>query len=320
MSKAMKIWLIVAASLMLIGCIVFASVMAMLQWDFTKLSTSKYETNEYEINESFSDISIDVDTTDVKFVPSEDSKISVICYEQKNMKHSVTVKDGTLTIKVDDTRKWYEYIGINFNSPTITIYVPKGEYRRLLLKSDTGDIDVAKELKFEEIDISTDTGDVTSYASASKTIKIKTDTGAVCVEDIYAKELDISVSTGNIVASRVKCNGEIKLKVSTGKTTLTDVVCEKLSSRGNTGNITLKNVTASEAMSIERSTGDVNFEGCDAAQLLIVTDTGDVNGSLLSEKVFIYNTDTGDVDLPHTTTGGICEIYTDTGDIKITID
>lgn len=320
MSKAMKIWLVIAASLVLIGALVFGGVMAMLKWDFTKLSTNKYVTNEYEINESFSAISIDVDTTDVKFVPSEDSSCSVSCYEQTNMKHSVTVKDGTLTIKVVDTRKWYEHIGIGFNSPSITVYIPKGKYGQLLLKSDTGDVEIPKEFKFEKIDISTDTGDVKNYASASGSIKIKTDTGDVCVENISAAEFDVSVSTGDIVASHVKCDGEIKIAVSTGKTTLTDVICENLSSRGSTGNMILKNVIVGEVLSVERSTGDVRLDRCDAAQLFIMTDTGDIKGSLLSEKVFVYNTDTGDVDLPHTTTGGICEIYTGTGDIKITIN
>ena len=319
MSKAIKIWLVIAASLVLIGGIVFSGVMAMLKWDFTKLSTNKYVTNEYEINESFSAISIDVDTTDVKFVPSEDSKCSVSCYEQTNMKHSVTVKDGTLTIKVIDARKWYEHIGIGFNSPSITVYIPKGEYGQLLLKSDTGDVEIPKEFKFEKIDISTDTGDVKNYASASGSIKIKTDTGDVCVENISAAEFDVSVSTGDIVASHVKCDGEIKIAVSTGKTTLTDVVCENLSSRGSTGKMILKDVIVGEVLSVERSTGDVRLDRCDAAQLFIMTDTGDVKGSLLSDKIFFATTDTGKVEVPKSLTGGRCEITTDTGDIKISI-
>ena len=52
MGKSVKIWLIIAASLVLIGCIAFGGVMAMLKWDFAKLSTAKYETNDYEINEN----------------------------------------------------------------------------------------------------------------------------------------------------------------------------------------------------------------------------------------------------------------------------
>ena len=44
MSKATKVWLIIATSLLLIGCIICGGAMAMLNWDFTKLSTTKYDT------------------------------------------------------------------------------------------------------------------------------------------------------------------------------------------------------------------------------------------------------------------------------------
>ena len=50
------------------------------------------------------------------------------------------------------------------------------------------------------------------------------------------------------------------------------------------------------------------------------TDTGDVTGSLLSDKIFLAESDVGSVDVPKTTTGGVCEIRTDTGKIAITID
>ena len=50
------------------------------------------------------------------------------------------------------------------------------------------------------------------------------------------------------------------------------------------------------------------------------TDTGDVTGSLLSDKIFFAESDVGSVDVPKTTTGGVCEIRTDTGKIAITID
>ena len=52
MSKITKIWLVIATSLMLIGCIIFVGVMSILKWDFTKLSTGKYEINNYEITET----------------------------------------------------------------------------------------------------------------------------------------------------------------------------------------------------------------------------------------------------------------------------
>lgn len=293
-----KVWFIIAISLVLIGCIVFGGVMAMLEWDFTKLSTVKYETNNYEITENFNNISIITETSDVVFVPSENQKASVVCHEQKNMKHSVIVQNGKIVIEVVDTRKWYEYIGINFSTPKITVYIPQGEYGKLSIKSSTGDVKIPKEFKFENIDISESTGNVTNYASASENIIIKT-------------------STGNIRVENVSCEGDVKIDVSTGKSNLTNIECKNIVSSGNTGAISLKNVIATEKFSIERSTGDVRFEGSDATEISVKTDTGDVTGTLLSEKVFITETSTGRINVPKTTSGGKCEITTATGDINI---
>ena len=102
MKKTTKVWLTIAGVLVLVGCIIFAGVMTMLKWDFTKLSTVKYETNVYEIAEAFRDISITTDTADVRFVPSGDGKCTVECYEAENAKHSVAVENGTLTLKIND--------------------------------------------------------------------------------------------------------------------------------------------------------------------------------------------------------------------------
>ena len=314
-----KVWLIIAASFVLVGGIIFGGVMSMLKWDFTKLSTVEYETNNYEITENFNNISIITDTADVVFVPSENQKASVVCREQKNMKHSVTVQNGKLVIEVVDTRKWYEYIGINLGTLKITVYIPQDEYGALFVKSSTGNVEIPTEFKFENIDISESTGNVTNYASASKNIIIKTSTGNIRVENVSAGTLDLSVSTGGITVSNVTCEGNVKTNVSTGKTNLTNIECKNVVSNGNTGAISLKNVIAAEKFAIERSTGDVEFNGCDAAEIFVKTDTGDVTGSLLSNKVFVVETDTGSADVPKTTTGGKCEITTSTGDINISI-
>lgn len=319
MSKAAKIWLITAASLVLIGCIIFGGVMSMLKWDFTKLSTSKYETNNYKINENYSNISIITDTADIVFIVSDNSKCSVECHERENAKHSVTVKDGTLVIAVADSGKWYENIGINFGTPKITVYIPQGEYGSLSVKSSTGDVEIPKGLNFTSIDISENTGDVTCYASALEGIKIKTTTGDIFVKNVSSSSLELSVSTGKVTVSDVRCEGDFKVRVSTGKANLADISCKNLISSGNTGDISLRNVIASEKLSIKRSTGDVKFEGSDAAEIFVQTDTGNVTGTLLSEKVFIAKTDTGRVNIPNSISGGRCEITTDTGDIKISI-
>ncbi len=317
-----KVWLIIATSLVLVGCILFAGVMTTLKWDFMELATVKYETNTYEISEAFDGVSINTATADIAFMLSDDGNCRVECHEGSNAKHSVTVEDDTLTVELIDERSVYDfigYIGPNFGSPKITVYLPKTEYTNLLINGDTSDVEIPDGFMLKDVDISLRTGDVVFCASASEMIEIKTSTGDICVENISAGSLNLTVSTGKVTVSDVSCEGDITVGVSTGKTYLTDIACKSVRSSGNTGDISLDNVIATEMISIGRSTGDVRFDKSDAAEIFVKTDTGDVTGSLLTNKVFIAESNTGTIDVPKSVTGGRCEISTKTGAIKITI-
>lgn len=321
MKKRTKIWLAAGALLAFLGCILFVGGMTMLKWDFAGLSTAKYETNRYEIGEDFENISVLTKTADVVFVPAaEGDAVTVECYEQKNVTHTVAVKDGVLTIEVEDTRKWYEHIGIHFRTPKITVRIPTGEYGALSVRSNTGDTDIPSDFRFREIDVTASTGDVDCAASVQESIRIKLTTGDIELGNITAGSLDLSVTTGEIEASCVTCIGEMRVKVSTGDAHLTDVACGKLYSEGSTGDISLKNLIAEEIV-IERSTGDVKFALCDAPSIDIKTDTGNVNGTLLTGKIFDAKSSTGRVRVPDpdATTGGRCKVRCDTGSIKITV-
>jgi DUF4097 and DUF4098 domain-containing protein YvlB len=258
------------------------------------------ETKEYEINDKFSDIEIITDTADIEFILSENLNTSVVCDEQKNINHSVRVKDNTLLIKVDDNRKWYEYININFGKTKITIYLPKNEYGELFIESDTGNINIPNNFNFNSIDIIEDTGNIKNYASVNDNIKIKTSTGNVHVENINANIIDLSASTGNIKIVNAKC--------------------VNLLSKVDTGNVLLKNVVATEKFIIETDTGDVKFVASDASDVFVKTETGNGTGNLLTHKVIFAESDTGKIDVPKIIADEKCELTTDAGDIKITIE
>lgn len=319
MNRKMKKWLILAACFVGLGTILFAGLMSLLGWDFSKLSTAKKITNVYEIYEDFQDISVIVDTADVVFVPSEDGECSVSCYEREKVKHFVAVEDGTLVVRVQDSRKWYEHIGIFFGTPKITVSIPEGQYGNLTVRGDTGDVDIGNAFAFKSMELIGSTGDVSCGASAQETIKIKCSTGNICVNGSSAGAMGLITSTGKITVSNVVCREEMQVDVNTGKTELMNVRCEILRSVGDTGDILLKDVIAEKFLLVERSTGDVKFDGSDAGEITIKTDTGDVKGNLLTEKVFMAYTDTGRVDVPKTVTGGKCEITTDTGNILLSI-
>lgn len=298
MKTKTKIWLVIAVLLVLIGGVLFARVMSALDWDFTKLTTAEYEITTHEMSEAFDRIAVDTDTADVVFAVSEDGKCKVECYEETKAKHTVLVQDGALTVAVAEKRTAFDFIGITFDTPKITVYLPKTAYTSLVIEESTGDITVPAGFAFDEVGISLSTGDVFFSGSVTETLKIKTSTGDIRVEETAATTLDLAVSTG--------------------ETYLSDVFCVNLVADGDTGSITLKNFVAAEKMSVVRSTGDVVFDGADAGEISVETDTGRVCGSLLSAKTFDVHTDTGRVDVP-ATEGGRCVIKTDTGDIFVTV-
>ncbi len=315
----MKKWIIAAVITIVIGGGLFVGAMTMIGWDFMKLSTDKFSTNTHIVGGDFTDIVLTASTAKITFLPAEDGQVTVECFESERQQHAVTVQDGILKIEQRDTRKWYHYIGISFQSPTITVYLPAGEYGSLALDSHTGRVNIPADFSFKNVDVALTTGDIIYRASATGDVKIKTSTGDITTENITASSLSLVASTGKITATDVACMGDVTMKVSTGKSYFTNVTCRNLKSEGTTGDTTLKNVVAEKQIFIERDTGDVTLTLCDAAELWLETSTGDVKGTLLTEKVFITSTDTGRVDVPKSVTGGRCEITTDTGDIKITV-
>jgi len=319
MKKSAKKWLVAAAFLVVIGLLALIAVMFCFNWDLNIMSTDKYITNTYEITDNFSNFSIDTETADIVFTLSTDEKCRVECREDENAVHSVTVRDDTLYINANDSKSWINHIGFNFESPKITINLPRAEYTSLHINESTGDVKIPNDLKFNNIDISLSTGYVYLNSSASEQIRVKASTGCINVENLSSGNLDLTVSTGTVTVSDVICNGDMNVVVTTGETQLNKIECNSLTTTGNTGDISLNNVIASGTVSIARTTGDVVIESSDAAEIFVETDTGDVSGSLLSEKVFITRTDTGDIDVPETVAGGRCKISTDTGDIKLSI-
>ena len=315
-----KIWLIIAAALVVLGGIIFTVIMTLNHWDFSKLSTVKYTTSTHQVSEAFRDILVDTDTADILIGVSEDETCKVVCREQEKLTHSVSVADGVLHIQLVDQRKWYEHIGISVGHSQVTVYLPQREYGALNIAAGTGDVALPRELGFENVAISLSTGDISSFAAVSQAAKFKASTGRIWVESIAPETLDISVTTGRITVTDAACTGDVTLGVTTGKIQLTDMTCQNLYSSGSTGDLTLNNVTASGSFNLKRTTGSISFAKCDAAGITVKTTTGHVTGSLVSGKVFATQTSTGNVRVPETTTGGLCKITTGTGDIQITIE
>ena len=134
MKKSVKAWLIIAAALVVLGSFLFVGVMFFAQWDFSKISTTKYEQKSYNISDAFENISIDTDTADIKFLLSENVECKVECFEEEKAKHEVKIENGTLFISEKEEKAWYDYINIGFGTPKITVYLPKADFSSVYIK------------------------------------------------------------------------------------------------------------------------------------------------------------------------------------------
>ena len=314
-----KVMIIVAVALVILGAVVCVAAAASMKFDFRKMDNGNYETNTYAVTEAFSSISIDVSTEKIAFKQADDGKCSVVCLEEENLKHEVSVSNGALTIKEKDERKWSDHIGFYTRTPEITVYLPESGYADLSIKTDTGDIEIPADFSFENVTIKGDTSDVEYYAPVKELLRIQVTTGDITIGNVTAGELELMSTTGHIRVESAKCDGDVSASVDTGKIRLEGIRCRNLLSKGTTGDLTMKNVVASGNFNITRNTGDVEFDACDAAEIYVKTSTGDVTGTLLSEKIFFAESDTGKVRVPKSVTGGRCEIETDTGKIEIII-
>ena len=319
MTTSTKICLIVAASLLALGVIFFIAAMAISQFKFAEVfTTASYETATQDINDEFENISINTTTADVTILRSADDSAHVVCFYNKKITYSVAVTDGTLSIEENDERRWFDHISIVSNTPELRVYLPSDEYEALTIDLSTGDVRV-EEFTFSSINIDVSTGDIECLASVKGELNIHTTTGDIGISGASAGSMNLKTTTGLVNIFDITCDGDVNIKGTSGRSVLTNVDCKNLTINSGSGASKMINVIASETITINKNTGGVKLEACDAAELNIKTTTGDVVGSLLTEKVFVTNTTTGDISVPKSTSGGICEISTTTGEIDIDI-
>ena len=337
MSKTVKKWLIAALALILAGAAMFTAALALCGWDITKLGTVDYVETTLEPSGDFENISINVYTTDLRLLPSEDGKCRIVCYEDEKVSHTAEVKDGTLVIDTNDMRKWFT-VSLSFKSPTMEVYLPKSEYENLDISTDTGAVSLPIALTFDRIKIDGHTGAVSCHSSAKGDVDIELDTGALVVSNVsagsmklktdtgiielsgstVAESIDVASATGFVSLENISC-GDLRAKADTGRVSLDGVTCGDLHAETDTGSIALENVVGSGKFELISDTGHIGLNGCDAAELYIETDTGSVSGELLTDKIFFAESDTGRVSVPKSMTGGRCEIKTDTGSIEMAV-
>lgn len=261
MSKASKVWLIVAAALVLLGIVMFAASMTANSWDFNKLTTSEYKTNTYPINDEFSKIVIDADTNDVSVLPSDDGTCKVVCCESSVIRHSIILQDQTLSIGIIKDSNWFSYINITTGAPSIILYLPEKKYESLSITESTGKVTAGS------VDFGGD-------------VQIDVTTGDVELNDICCGNLSSRGSTGSITLTDVVASGTLSIIRDTGDVNFKDCDGGELSVRTSTGNVS-GSLLSDKIFETQTATGDISVPGsASGGKCKIVTSTGDITISI----------------------------------------
>lgn len=312
----MKTVLIIAVILVVAGLLIALGAFLAVGFDVRGFEKNEYTPVEYTVTDPFSDILVEADVHDLVLLPA-DGALRIVADEREDgsVRFSVSVAEGRLSVKLQDTRRWYQKIGIfGYRSPAVKIYLPAGVYGALQIVTDTGDASVAKELSFASASIETDTGDVRFAAGVAGKLDIEVDTGDALIENLTAGALSIESNTGDVEVRDVTVLAKLEIEVDTGDIELSRVTADTASLTSDTGDMDIEGLLLTGHLAIESDTGEVDIFRSDAASIFIETDTGDVSGRFLTDKSFIADSRTGRVRVPRTT-GGRCEIRSSTGDI-----
>lgn len=211
----------------------------------------------YEVQDAFTNINIDVPTSDIEFVISEDATVKVEVTETSDKYHTVEVINDELIVRCVDARNFFEK---HFNPDkkyNVTIYMPASEYGNLTVKSSVGNVNVSKRL---------------------------TSNG------FTFNKIDINLGVGDIKLTNTIADDTITLSTSIGDTALENIKCKNLNVTLSTGDIKLIDTIADDTIALSASVGDIFINDSDAGTINIKTSVGDVIGTLLTSKIVSFET------------------------------
>ncbi len=288
MKTYVKVLLLIAAALTVVGVICFGILAARGGLDPEALSSEIYTKleNEYSVAPDAL-ISLDVDITELVIIPSPDDKIHLTCYESERFQYDIISENGRFSVKLIAPRFSFRWLfTVDLSQHPMTLAIPEDFSGSIDIKTTTGDVSVKKLSGITALGIGTTTGDVE-------------------LEGISAESIDIAVKTGSVEAERVTAENEVAIKSTTGDIELDTVSAEGITTESTTGSQSLNSVTSEVSKHIA-TTGSIVFKWLDSDDITLEASTGSIRGTLVGTR--------SDYRVKATTSTGKSNIHPDVSD------
>lgn len=201
MRRSKKIVILAACAFIVVGFVMALSALVMLRFDLTKLNTLDYHIVSYPVQTSFSAIRVDVTDCDVQLLPSQNGTCWVECPESKTSGYTVEVQQDTLTVSQNETRTWYDHMGIYLGPVELTIYLPQDQYDRLSVDSLSGTVTVPDNVSFDNLQVYTTSGSVYLTAQVAQEVCVTTVSGELELSGIQPQTFQLQSTSGTVTLS-----------------------------------------------------------------------------------------------------------------------
>lgn len=215
-------------------------------------------------------------------------------YEDKDLRFTETINN----IEIDSSVAEVEFFVKEGDSLQVSIRESSRIKYDVSVKGDTLSIKSEKERGFNFFGFGTETH-IYIYLPKNTldSITIDSSTGAIRIPDLICNDIEIDISTGETTLKGTVINNDLKIDSSTG-------------------GIALKDVTAGN-MDIDVSTGAIEFDNCEAGEIIAHASTGSISGTLKGDYLYDATSSTGSVNVPGSNGTRRCRLSASTGSIDI---
>ena len=245
-------------------------ICVILGWiPFTSYQVSNHLAYEKIYDVNFQEIKVDATLGNVEVLPSNDGKIHVLVYSDKDL-FDVESTSSNLSIIFREEK------GFSFTFPDskdlVKIYVPASTDSSFILISDCGDISV-KDFSAANFHLTANMGDI-SVLKAKK-VEVDSDMGDITIGSV--SDLKVSQDMGDLEVDTI--SSKLSIENDMGNVLLRDVFLEYNSKiTANLGDVEIENIS-NAYVDAEVDLGDVDIRDNhrkDAYTLIIKSDMGDI--------------------------------------------
>jgi lia operon protein LiaG len=169
--------------------------------------------------EGINKITMDITSTDINIMPSDDGDIRVHLYGEVSTNRnrdipSLVAYESGDELRIEIIKPSTVLIGINIWRTKLDVYIPGDSFELLKMDVVSSDMDIS-DLKVDEFEYTGVSGDFKGESISAENIKFNSTSGDFSLNG-YTGDLDIHVISGDLVIKGGSSNDDIKLVTISG--------------------------------------------------------------------------------------------------------